>query len=442
MLPATLHAWLEFLEARRPEHEPVPGTERMLQVLPALTGGRKIGRQVVAVAGTNGKGSTVAFLEAMLVAAGVSCGATTSPHLFHYNERIRINCRPVPEEEICRSFTRIEQLRRGVFISYFEFGALAAFDIFAQHSPDVVLLEVGLGGRLDAMNAVDADIGVITTVSLDHQKWLGDTVEVIAGEKAGIYRAGRPAIFGDVPLPASVRDIVSALPAVPYYRDEHFHATYQTSGCWTFSGQSASSEIKDLPPSHLPFTSAVCAVQAALLLQPSLPHSAIRAGLARANLPGRNQRVMLREPGTDRASGVTVHLDVAHNPQAAMALAGTLQNIPCTGRRIALIAVVADKDFAGILEALTGVTSRWIVTTIGYQLRALDGKLLYDWLAAREYDVCVEPDIPAALANALQQLEPGDELVVAGSFHTVAETVTLLEEKQRLSAHESGPAGL
>lgn len=428
MLSLTLDEWLSKLEKRLPEYRMLLGTKRISSVFFRLIGDKKVANKVITVAGTNGKGSTVAFLEHILQSSGLSFGATCSPHLFQYNERIRVNGKPVSDEVICASFSRIEEMRGDTFLSFFEFSALAAFDIFSQLSLDVVVLEIGLGGRLDAMNIIDPDVAVITTVDFDHQQWLGDTIEEIAAEKAGIFRSGKPAIYGESNVPESVRMAAKELGLPLFVRDQQFQAIEEEDS-WVFRGVSSSRDtvvLKDLPKTHLPFTSAVCAVQSVSLLGLDIVPEHIRAGLSSAWLYGRNHCLQI---ANIQGEVVTVRFDVAHNPQAGNNLSNILKSEICRGRRIAFVAMLAEKDFRGTLMPLKGCFDVWHVASVAYTPRALDGVILQQWLADQGIKAQCHPTINHAVVDIFNGLKSGDELVVFGSFHTVEEVFLALNGK-------------
>ena len=422
-----LDSWLQKLENRQPEHQMRLGTERMVATIPRLIGSKKIARQIITVAGTNGKGSCVAFLEYIFQAAGLRYGATCSPHLFCFNERIRLNGKPVSDGTLCNAFERIENKRGDTFLSYFEFGALAAFDIFAGENLDVVILETGLGGRLDAMNALDSDIAVITTVDLDHQQWLGHTVEDIAREKAGIYRKNTPAVYGELPVPRSVKTVISDLQAIPLLPEQQFFIN-EYDRYWDFQGRNASGEkviLKKLPKSHLPLTSAVCAVQSVLMLKEAdIKGDAIRKGLSEATLPGRNQCLDII---TSRQQRIKIRLDVAHNRQASTRLSAILKSAPVNGKRIALVAVLDDKDFREMLAPLSDAFDQWYVSTAACKQRARDGRELHQWLQEKGMESTFSDTVGRGLNAACCQMQTGDELVVFGSFYTVSEVFPLIK---------------
>ena len=308
--PSNLAEWLQRVESLHPDEIDL-GLARIAQVSRQM-GLSDIAGKVVTVAGTNGKGSTVCMLSSILVAAGYQVGSFTSPHLIHYNERVRLNGTPVSDEALCQAFARVDEARQDIELTYFEYGALAAFDLFARSDLDVVVLEVGLGGRLDAVNLIDPDVAVLTTIALDHQDWLGETREEIGIEKAGIFRAGAPAVCGETDLPLTVINHAQALSANLMRRGEvydfHKHADAQIEGMqvWDWQGSRGDQPVslQNLPLPSLPLVNAATTLQALHQLDLDIPEQAIREGLLNANLPGRYQR--LDQP-------VPMLLDVAHN---------------------------------------------------------------------------------------------------------------------------------
>ncbi|MCY4177477.1 MAG: Mur ligase family protein, partial [Endozoicomonadaceae bacterium] len=420
-----LNQWLTDLENRRPEHDMLLGTDRMKKVLPAVIGTKKIAKKIITITGTNGKGSTVALLEQMLKETGVRYGTTTSPHMFKINERICINGHCASDATICAAFEKIEQKRGDVFLSYFEFIAMTAFDIFAQYDLDVAVLEIGLGGRLDAINAIDPDIAIITTVDLDHQSSLGDTIEQIAAEKAGIYRPGIPALYGDTPIPQSVSKKVQETGAQAFFRNQEFMIK-ENKDSWIFQGKDYSDNaitLENLPKPSLAFTSAICMVQTALLLGPFVNYQHIIAGLQKTKLFGRN---FCKTVTTPTNATVNIRFDIAHNPQAARNFAGILSELPVKGQRIALFAMAQEKDFKQTLEPLIAHFDQWHVATIAYKPRALKGQYIYDWLKNQVSSVICHDTLPEAASVIISQLKTGDELVVFGSHYTVSETFNIL----------------
>ncbi|MGD2112741.1 MAG: bifunctional tetrahydrofolate synthase/dihydrofolate synthase, partial [Gammaproteobacteria bacterium] len=347
----TLADWLYWQESLHPRKID-PGLERVA----ALTGRmalRRPGRTIVSVAGTNGKGSSVAMLEAILLAAGYRVGSYTSPHLLSYNERIRINGREVSDAALCAAFAQIDAQRAGQSLSYFEFGTLAAFMLLQQAAPDIAILEVGLGGRLDAVNCVDADIALITAIGLDHMQWLGNDRESIGREKAGIARRGKPAVCSDPAAPASLAVALRDAGARRYALNEHFSRTAGTEG-WNWLGPEHCHESLPLPRmagAHQ-LDNAAGVLMVLDLLREILPvtKTAICQGLGSACLPGRCQWL----PGA-----VEIVLDVAHNTQSASRLLASLRERSCRGRTRLVLGMLEDKDVRGYTTILAPAVDTW-----------------------------------------------------------------------------------
>lgn len=409
----TLHHWLSWQQNLHP-HSVDLGLERLTQVMTHLALAQPA-HPVITVGGTNGKGSSVAFLEAMLRAGGYRVGVYTSPHLLHYNERIRIDGNAVTDEALCRAFARIDAARGDISLTYFEFGTLAAFDIFQHAALDVAVLEVGLGGRLDAVNALDADTALVTGIALDHTEWLGPDRESIGFEKAGIYRSGRPAICADPEPPASLLKHARAIGAELYCYGQDYHS-YPTADGWDW--ECAGRRLQALPRPALVGEhqrhNAAAALMALHTLAARLPLSeaALRAGIRQARLPGRFQVI----PGT-----VEWVLDVAHNPQGVTVLAQCLRERPCAGRTHAVLGMLADKDAAGVAQALAGVVHQWYPATLA-GARGRTGSELATALQAGGATAPMQSfaTVQDACQAAQQSAAMGDRIVVFGSFYTVA----------------------
>ncbi|MFN2308423.1 MAG: bifunctional tetrahydrofolate synthase/dihydrofolate synthase [Gammaproteobacteria bacterium] len=408
----TLDAWLAWQETLHPK--PVDLGLARVAAVAARLGLLAPAATVITVAGTNGKGSSVALLEAILAAAGRRVGAYTSPHLWRYNERIRLDRRPVDDAALIAAFARIDAARGDISLSYFEFGTLAALDIFARADLDVAVLEVGLGGRLDAVNILDADCALVTGIGIDHVDWLGPDREAIGREKAGIFRPGRPAICADPQPPASVREAARALAADLYVLGEHFGHRSSSAG-WDWWGPDAG--LADLPRPALPgafqLDNAAGVLMALHSLGARLPltREAIAAGLRGVRLAGRFSVI----PGT-----VERIFDVAHNPHAAAALAATLAARPCPGRSLAVCALLADKDAAGVAAALASQVDVWYLAGLDGE-RAQSADALAQRMGLPPGHVRRHPDPSAAYAAACADARSGDRIVVFGSFRVIAE---------------------
>lgn len=407
--------WLDYLESIHPTEIDL-GLERVLLVLRRLFPVRPRAR-IVTVAGTNGKGSTVAALEALLRATGRSTGAYTSPHLHRYNERVRINGTEIDDVALTRAFARVEQVREGVSLTYFEFGTLAAFVAFADAGVEDWILEVGLGGRLDAVNVLDADLAVITSVDIDHTAFLGSDRETIGFEKAGILRPGIPAIYADEDPPHSVVQQAAAqrVSLLLYGRDYHLQPEKCAAG--ELVRLLYQDEVMTLPAGPLPVRSLAAAAVAVRLLQPELSPGQISATLAPLRVAGRFEQLAHRPP---------VYVDVGHNPHAAAWLAGRVRALlPDKGRAVAVYAALADKDVEGVVRQMAPVVREWHIAPLrvprGLALPALQKRLGQAGISAVPHQ-----SVSEALAAAQAAAGDLDLVVVFGSFYTVAEARTLL----------------
>ncbi|WP_127477463.1 bifunctional tetrahydrofolate synthase/dihydrofolate synthase [Sulfurivermis fontis] len=413
----SLAAWLEWQETLHPSTIDL-GLERVAAVLRRLHPAPPP-FVVITVGGTNGKGSTVAMLDAILRAGGYRVGAYTSPHLLRYNERVRLDGEMVDDAALCDAFARIDAARGDISLTYFEFGTLAALDIFWHAGVDVAILEVGMGGRLDAVNVLDADVALVTTVDIDHAQWLGETREAIAFEKAGIYRGGRPAVYGSPDAPQTLLDHAAAIGAPLFRYGRDFGARPEGEG-WRWWGGGQERHALPLPAlrgrSQLQNAAGVLMALAAVAHRLPLDQAQIRAGLLAATLPGRFQI----QPGE-----VVRILDVAHNPQAAAELAANLAAMPCAGRTLAVVGMLADKDMAGALGQLRDAIDHWYAAALqvprGATTAQLTAALAAAGTGAERVTAC--GDVTAALAQAQAAARAGDRIVVFGSFYTVAEAL-------------------
>ncbi len=444
VLPDTLPAWLARLEAAHPTGIDL-GLERVVEVarrmglMEAMHAGR-----VVTVAGTNGKGSTVAMLEALARAHGLSTAAYTSPHLLRYNERLRLDGQEADDATLIAGFEAVEAARLAsepVSLTYFEAGTLGALWTIARFRPDLAILEVGLGGRLDAVNVIDADVAVITTVALDHAAFLGTDLEGIGREKAGILRPGRPVVLGSTTLPASVRQAALELGAQVSALDEQFSREGEGEG-WCFrrcrgqipavsrlgSDPDSSSTLTDLPDPGLPLDNAATALQALVLAGMDLEADACRRALASVALPGRMQWL-----------GQWC-LDVGHNPHAATYLAQRLATRPVAGRTIALLGMLGDKDADGVVTALMPAVDVWVPVSLA-GARARTAADLAERLVRHGGKVWHRGDSPVEAAEWLTaRLAPEDRVLVCGSFFTVADILAwwLATDQARGDGEASG----
>ena len=414
----SLDEWLAWMEAHHPRQIEL-GLDRVAQVARQLALDlRRV--PVVTVGGTNGKGSCVAFLDAILRAQGYRVGCYTSPHLLRYNERVRIDGANATDAQLCAAFAAVERALQGISLTYFEFGTLAALWLFQQARLDVLVLEVGLGGRLDAVNIVDADVAVLTTIDLDHQDWLGPDRESIGREKAGIFRSGRPAICVDPEPPRTVAEHAARIGAqwLPVGNAFTFDAGPQT-WAWSGAGLPHAASYRDLPLPALPLPSAAAALAALQCLPLPSAEPAIRQGLRSAQLAGRFQRVPWRD--------AEVVLDVGHNPQAARWLA---RRLAAEQRRTrAVFAIMADKDIDAVLAAVAPHVAVWHIGALPGNTRALDVETLRARLAGAGAQVVVAPTVEQAFADALQETGAGERVLVFGSFFTVGAVLARLQRE-------------
>jgi dihydrofolate synthase/folylpolyglutamate synthase len=419
-LPATLPDWLNRLEAMHPKAIDM-GLERVARVRDTL--GLRFDCPVVTVGGTNGKGSTCAMLEAILLQAGYRVGLYTSPHLVHFNERARINGEIVDDATLVEQFEAVEAARGDVSLTYFEFTTLAILRLFAQTGLDAVILEVGLGGRLDAVNVIDADVAIVTSVDIDHTEYLGVTREQIGFEKAGIFRSGKPAICSDPVPPESLKKHAEAIGADLWLlgRDFNYSGDKQQ---WNYGGRNMRRNALGYPGLRgaNQLLNACAALAALEALRDRLPLGAqeVRSGLAMVELPGRFQVL----PGRP-----TVVLDVAHNPHAAGALAQNLGNMGFHPYTYAVFGAMSDKDIDGIISHLKPHVDHWCVTDLPLP-RAASAASIAEKLSEAGVQGAGAPDAEhsiltfaspeEAYANARGRAGENDRIAVFGSFLTVA----------------------
>lgn len=414
-MPATLADWLIYLESLHPKTIAL-GLERVAQVKQRLNLNPDF--PVIVVGGTNGKGSVCAMLEGILHAAGYRVGCYTSPHLLDYNERVRIGKKQASDAELCASFEKIEQARVDVQLTYFEFGTLAAMQCFIAHKVDVAILEVGLGGRLDAVNVFDSDCAVVASVDIDHIDYLGDTREAIAYEKAGIFRSGKVAIFGDLDMPAAIAAEAQRIGAQLWRLGEQFSFTAGAQQ-WNYRGVSGTRSALPYPALRGAFqlNNASAALAALDALKDNLPVSmqAVRRGLVEVALPGRFQVV----PGRPM-----LILDVAHNPHAAASLARNLAGMPPCPKTFAVFAMLKDKDMAGVVRALNDQVDVWLVAGIDAPRGATAAELA-QVLAAEGVrgELRTFATVSDAVQHACNAAFENDRIAAFGSFYTVAEVM-------------------
>ena len=409
----SLDAWLEWQQTLHPRAMDL-GLERVARVL-ERTGWRPPRVPVLTVGGTNGKGSCVATIAALLAAGGYRVATFTSPHLVDYRERIRVDGVPVSAASLVAAFERIADALGADTLTFFEFNTLAALLVFESACPDAVVLEVGMGGRLDAVNVVDPDVAVIVSVGLDHMEWLGPDVESIGREKAGILRAGRPAVVGTPAPPRSVIEVANAIGADLRLRGRDFDASAREAGRWDYRDRDG--RLDSLPEPGLTgvvqVDNAATALAALRALGPRLPlaRPAVERGLAQVRLAGRFQRLQ-------DAGGVEWVLDVAHNEDSARTLAANLRRWPAAGRTLAVCGMLADKDARQVAGLLGGVVDRWYAASTDGP-RGLAAEELSARAAGAGVTMVPAGRVEAALTVAAAAARPGDRVVVFGSFHTV-----------------------
>lgn len=407
----TVAQWLAWQETLHPSAIDL-GLERLGRALERLQW-RRPPCPIVTVGGTNGKGSCVALLNRILTEAGYRVGTFTSPHLVRYHERIVIADREVSDASLLAAFERIDVARGADTLTFFEFNALAALLVFETAGLDAIVLEVGLGGRLDAANIVDADAALVASIALDHCDWLGDNVELIGREKAGIFRAGRPAIFGSPMMPRSIADVANEVGARLLRLGQDFGYT-RAGPNWSWRGVRHSLEGLPLPAltgeRQLGNASAVLTVLESLVDRLSVNRDAVVRGLQRVRLPGRFQ--VFR----DRAEWI---LDVAHNPAAAQELAAQLAARQAPGRTFAVCGILGDKDIESIVEQLRGSFDEWIVAGLTGP-RAVDGRQFAERLRKQGANVVATGvSVVDACEIARARAGEGDRVVAFGSFLTV-----------------------
>ena len=436
----TLAEWLTLQESVHPKTIDM-GLARVSAAARVL-GVDKPRYPVITVGGTNGKGSTVVHLDTLLRTAGVSTGMFTSPHFIRYNERIQVGGVEVSDEELVAAFERIEQARGSITLTFFEFNVLAALVIFADRAIDIAILEVGLGGRLDAANLVDPDVAIVCSIGLDHRDYLGDTLELIGAEKAGIFRPGRPAVLGTDDMPASVFSAITSLQARPvvagkdftWHVEEAAEANAPAGGArWSYNGLHLS--LRNLPPSALAgsiqYRNAATALAALEALEATLPTIAATPGrqlsaalrgplglsehtvtvaLRNVSLPGRFQTV--------HVASVEWILDIAHNEPAAAIFAGHVRERPTEGRTFAVVGILGDKDAGAIARLVGPVVDHWILCAIPGP-RGTSAEDLAKRMSLPDSRTTLAASVEAGCEVARATAKPGDRVLVFGSFHTV-----------------------
>jgi len=408
---SSLEMWLDYLTNIHTSAIDL-GLDRV-QAVATKANLTKPAKHIITVAGTNGKGSTCALMEAILLDAGYSVGVYSSPHLIRYNERVRINGQDLPDEKHTQAFDFIEKERGDISLSFFEYGTLAALRLFQTEQVDVVLLEVGLGGRLDATNIVEHDVSVITSLAVDHVDWLGDDINVIGFEKAGIYRSGKPAICGQPKPPATVAAHADDIKAEFYQVGIQY--TYEVTGSkWNWN--SGAFQLTDLPLPNLPLPNAATALMALGTAELDISDVNVVNGLKNAFLPGRMQKI------SDRP---TIILDVAHNPHSAEYFVDQISE-KYSGKNVHLVvAMLHDKDIPATLEVLSPIATHCYPASLHGPRAASADELVKSLPSDTEKYANPVEAFEAALTNASEE----DVILVVGSFHTVGEVLDHWEGK-------------
>ena len=414
-MPTTLADWLIYLESLHPKTIAL-GLDRVNQVKQRLN--LKVAFTIITVGGTNGKGSTCAILECILHAAGYRTGLYTSPHLLRYNERVRIDTNQATDERLCAAFVAVEAARGDVALTYFEFGTLAAIWLFSQENIDVAVLEVGLGGRLDAVNVFDADCAIVVSVGLDHTEYLGKTVAAIAIEKAHIYRNRKPAIFADHAAPATLVNHANAIAADLLIHGTDFGFETQDTQ-WQFWGRRGKHHGLPYPAlrGRQQLYNASAALAALDELKTRLPVALqdIKRGLLEVDLPGRFQ-VLPGQP--------TIILDVAHNPAAVTVLVEQLRTMGRFSQTHAVFGMLKDKDIASVIALIKDQIHHWHLGAIDAPRGTTAADLLM-LLRQQQPDVNADcyDSIGLAYEAACRRAKQNDRILVFGSFFTVAEAL-------------------
>lgn len=430
---SSLESWLQYISSVHPREIEL-GLGRTQRVAASLGLG-KPAPLVVTVAGTNGKGSCVATMEAILQQAGFKTGCYTSPHIHVFNERIRINASNVTDAPLIAAFEAVDAARNNETLSYFEFATLAGLYLIRKNKVDVALLEVGLGGRLDAVNIVDADVAVISSIGIDHTDWLGNDIESIAAEKAGIMRANSPTVFGGEYPPSAIIQRAQALDSPLLVSGHDFHVEEDVANStWRWRGQGQEKEREsvtwsDLPVGSLLLSNVAAALQALKLLPIKLEVEPVVAALDQLGLAGRFDK------RRDLSNGRTVIFDVAHNPAAMQQLAIRLQRYKAhnlgAGRIAVVLAVMADKDVIGMITALEYCADIWYIAQVDLArvMAACEvAQIMKDVGIASDHGQILQFDsVESAYRAACDQTEAEDTILVTGSFLTVAAVYGLTE---------------
>ncbi len=416
---STLDQWLRWLETLHPKKIDL-SLNRIRTVLEALELDRPPYR-VITVGGTNGKGSCVAFLTSIYRHAGYRVGAFTSPHLIKFNERIEVDGIYASDQQLVDAFVEMEQARGKVTLSYFEASAVAAVIHFARCEVDIAVLEVGMGGRLDAVNALDADGSLIVSIGLDHEEWLGDDLESIGFEKAGIMRPGRPAVIAETKPPRTLRSAAQESGADAYFAGADYHYSVDTEHVVVVcrSGIEVAVPIPRFGGQEQHSNVAAC-VQLVTALADKLPiaEAAFISGVAATRPRGRMQ--------SQTIGGVEWIFDVAHNPDAAQRFAEHLRRHPVSGRCFALFGAMRDKDLAGVLGYFAAIVDEWYLVPVESERGATVADIQANLVSIESSRITAFANVPAACAAAKANAQDGDRVIVFGSFYTVGPALSAL----------------
>ncbi|WP_339721655.1 bifunctional tetrahydrofolate synthase/dihydrofolate synthase [uncultured Paraglaciecola sp.] len=404
-----LDQWLIYLEQIHPSNIEL-GLERVAKVFAKLQLDLSQ-RVIVTVAGTNGKGTTCALIEQAVLTSQQSVAVFSSPHLLDYRERVRVAGAMLPEKAHCQAFLKIEQARGDISLTYFEFGTLAALQLMADSNAKYLILEVGLGGRLDAINIIDPNIAVITSIDLDHQDWLGNTRELIAIEKAGIFRANIPAVIGEPNPPSTLLEATLKYQVTPLWQGKDFYFQTDAKG---FHWQGANCRFDSLPLPHIPAQNASTALQVIEILDLQLDNTLMAQVFEQTSLPGRRQIIQ---------NSPKVILDVAHNPQATRLLASDIKNMQYRSV-IGVVAMLADKDIHATLAPMLPIVSTWYCASLdvprGAKASTLVAAVLPSGQKVLDYD-----SVEIAYTSALEKADKEDLVIVFGSFFTVTNVLKM-----------------
>ena len=415
-----LNEWLSYLEQLHP-CEIELGLTRVAKVARDLDL-IQFDAKVITVAGTNGKGTTCAFLEEMLITAGYKVGVYSSPHIQRYTERLRINHLELPENQHCDAFAKVESARKDTSLSFFEYVTLGCLQLLKEAQCDFILLEVGLGGRLDATNIVDSDVSVVTTIAIDHTDWLGDDREKIGFEKAGVFRANKPVVCGELDPPQSLKDYALSISADICYAGNDF-SIKQVDDNYSWHGKRT---IMNLPKTLMPMQNAATALAVIEALNLNITDALIRQALEEAKLAGRLQKL-------DTHSEIDTYLDVAHNPQSAQYLAGQIKQLKANKgincKIFAIIGMLADKDITGSFDQINEQLDDCSFIDLTCPRGALSTTLYKCYKMSKNGQsaiACFE-NIELAYNSVLNKASSEDIIIVFGSFYTVSDFLTFLE---------------